>query len=52
MKKSGCQHSQYPKLLYTLNGEIHVNSVSEVYLHKPQRKYSYGPFYNKYFLDG
>ena len=30
------------KLLYKLDGQIHVDAISEVYLHKPQRKYGYG----------
>ena len=41
--------TQYPKSLYTFHGEIHVNAVSKVYFQKPQRKYSYGPFYDKDF---
>ena len=39
-KKTSFLHSQYPTLLYTLCGEIHVNAVYEVNLHKLQRKYS------------
>ena len=44
-----CITFSMPKLLYTLYDEVHVNTVSKVYLHKLQRKYSYGPFYDKYF---
>ena len=36
--------SQYPKLLCTLYGQIHVDVISKNYWHKLQRKYSYGPF--------
>ena len=36
MKKKGLLTFEYPKSLCTLQGEINVNPVSKVYLHKLQ----------------